>query len=72
MKPMKNFKKWWGAKNPRFLTFVLVMFNSFGVMAIDFDNPSDFDKNEIQSTITGNVVDANGAPLPGVIGNEYV
>tara|TARA_R110000751_G_scaffold93282_2_gene182254 strand:- start:22826 stop:26059 length:3234 start_codon:yes stop_codon:yes gene_type:complete len=66
MKPMKNFKKWWGAKNPRFLTFVLVMFNSFGVMAIDFDNPSDFDKNEIQSTITGNVVDANGAPLPGV------
>lgn len=61
-----NFKTGGRFNEPRLMFLFLIIFSSFNILANDKGNPIEIETNQAQSVVTGNIVDANGAPLPGV------
>jgi len=66
MNLMENYRTRGMFTKPVLMALFLTIINSLSMRAYDTREPFDFDKKELQSTISGKVVDNYGTPLPGV------
>ncbi|MBM1106256.1 TonB-dependent receptor [Aurantibacter crassamenti] len=63
---MKNLNARGRFFKPGLMVLFLLIFNVMQVLAFNVESLNEDEKVEVQSTISGNVVDAIGTPIPGV------